>query len=881
VYERTARRLWTVLAVRVVLPSALCLALYSVAIYVIILPAFEQGLLARKKEMIRALTQTVHAALSRFHERVTLGELTLDEAQAAAIAHVRGLRYGPDRKDYFWISDLRPYMIMHPYLPELDGQDLTNYADPGGTRLFYEFAQIVRRDGSGYVRYLWQWKDAPGKVAPKLSYVEGFEPWGWIVGTGMYMDDVAAEIGALSRKLGLAAALILGAVTLLSAFVIWQSYQFERRRHGAAEELRASEIRFRELFNNMSSGVVVGVATDEGADFILKDLNHAAEQLTGVNRATALNRSFLDVFAAFRDGGLLEVLQRVWRTGLPEFHAHTRRSAGRVTLSTESYVYRLPAHEVVIVTDDVTERERAQAALRESEAGYRLLAENATDMIARHAPDGSALYVSPACRALLGCEPDELIGRTPFDVAHPDDLPALRRALEQIMGPEGIGVTTYRCRRKDGAYVWLETVARAIRDPACGVIRELISVARDVTERKRAEEEHAALREQLHQAQKMEAIGQLAGGVAHDFNNLLTVILGSIDQLKRTLPEGGDPSPALDAMERAVDQAAGVTRSLLTFSHKLPTEKRPVELGVLVEGAARLLRRVLPTAIELVVETNRKAPVWVNADATQIQQVLLNLAINARDAMPEGGTLRIALGSAEPAQVAPDLRAMSPAHGFVQLAVSDTGTGIPAEIQSRIFEPFFTTKERGQGTGLGLAIVHGIVQDHGGAIAVDSAVGAGTTFRVWLPRIASAAASAARPAAAAPPRGRGELVLLAEDNQLAREILVAELRSQGYTVRSVGDGPALLEAVGRYGAAVRLLIVDVDIPKRSGLECLAELRRAGNQTPAIVVTGTVHTGLEDELHGDTILLRKPFQMAELGRLATALLDAANREEALP
>jgi len=180
----------------------------------------------------------------------------------------------------------------------------------------------------------------------------------------MYVDDVAAEIGALSRKLGLAAALILGAVTLLSSFVIWQSYQFERRRHGAAEELRASEIRFRELFNNMSSGVVVGVATDEGADFILKDLNHAAEQLTGVNRATALNRSFLDVFAAFRDGGLLEVLQRVWRTGLPEFHAHTRRSAGRVTLSTESYVYRLPAHEVVIVTDDVTERTRPGRAAR-------------------------------------------------------------------------------------------------------------------------------------------------------------------------------------------------------------------------------------------------------------------------------------------------------------------------------------------------------------------------------------------------------------------------------------------------------------------------------------------------------------------------------------
>ena len=251
------RRLTAMLVLRVALPTVLSIVLFSVAVFAIILPAFERGLLTRKKEMLRELTKTVCATLARYEGRAQSGEFTRGEGQRRALEHVRALRYGADLKDYFWINDLQPQMVLHPYRTDLEGQDLTDYADPAGKHLFVEFVKVVERDGSGFVDYMWQWKDDPERIVPKLSYVQLFDSWGWIVGTGIYLEDVAAETGALTRQMVWATLIVLALAGVLSIVVIGQSFQFEADRRRALMALEASEEKYRVLVESMNDGLAL------------------------------------------------------------------------------------------------------------------------------------------------------------------------------------------------------------------------------------------------------------------------------------------------------------------------------------------------------------------------------------------------------------------------------------------------------------------------------------------------------------------------------------------------------------------------------------------------------------------------------------------------
>ncbi len=396
-------------------------------------------------------------------------------------------------------------------------------------------------------------------------------------------------------------------------------------------------------------------------------------------------------------------------------------------------------------------------------------------------------------------------------------------------------------------------------------------------ERVRAEEDREALQEQLHQAHKMEAVGQLAAGVAHDFSNLLTVIRGHADNAGTMLPDENRVRKDLEFIQEATHEAADLTRALLTFSRKLPTEKMPVDLCVLVQDSERLLRRVLPAAIELDVDTACESPLWVSADRTQVRQVVLNLAINARDAMPDGGTLRVSLSSMAESDIGDLPETPGSGGSFARLVVTDTGVGMPPEVQTRIFEPFYTTKIRGQGTGLGLSIVHGIVQDHGGHIEVQSEIGKGTTFTVVLPCIRSGAVAEPVMPTTITPKGKGELLLLAEDDQHVRGIIASTLETLGYVVTLAEDGPTVLEVFAQHDDEIRLLILDADLPKRSGPDCLRELRERGVKTPAIVITGNVDLD-SSKLDDKTILLRKPFGMPELAGTVSEALGTDTGQE---
>jgi signal transduction histidine kinase len=403
------------------------------------------------------------------------------------------------------------------------------------------------------------------------------------------------------------------------------------------------------------------------------------------------------------------------------------------------------------------------------------------------------------------------------------------------------------------------------------LIRAIAERLGRIIERIRAEEARAALQQQLHQAQKMEALGQLASGVAHDFNNLVTVLLGHVAAAKAELDADHRARGALDAIERATNEAGGVTESLLKFSGKLPAEKRPLDLCAAVEESARLLRRILPPAIELVVDTSVHQPVWVSADSTQLQQVILNLAINARDAMPEGGTLRFAVSVDGSPDVDASPDAADRAAAVARLRVTDTGVGMPSGVVARVFDPFFTTKPRGQGTGLGLSIVQRIVEDHGGSIAVESQEGVGSTFTVSLPCVEPGAAQDVPGFPRGVPCGNGETILLAEGNQHVRAIVSTTLQTLNYQVLPVADGGALLDSFTQHADRIQLLVIDLDLPVRKGLDCLREIRASGACPPAIVVASAVDADLEDQLAEGVVLLRKPYQVAELAGLVGRVL----------
>lgn len=378
---------------------------------------------------------------------------------------------------------------------------------------------------------------------------------------------------------------------------------------------------------------------------------------------------------------------------------------------------------------------------------------------------------------------------------------------------------------------------------------------------------------ELVQAQKMEAVGRLASGIAHDFSNLLTAIRGYATLAKERLPAGEFAREALARVEDAADQADGVTRGLLTFGRKSAREMKPVDLVRLLEDGAGWLRRFLPGTIKLRLDAGTAPHVWVSGDLGQLQQVLMNLVVNARDAMPGGGELAVSLEAQE--------LGADDGSGSVLIRVSDTGSGMDATTLQRAMEPFFTTKDPDEGTGLGLAVVHGIVSAHGGTVHIDSRPGEGTIVSVTLPL---SAMPDERPEAVAdidtgPREPGGGTVFLAEGHSYVRDILATALEDSGFTVSPVTSCPEF-RALHRDGAITPdLIVLDADLPGGCGVDCLETIRRHGYAGPAILVTHDLTEDMEDRLGADVMVLRKPLRVSDLRRLATAMTRGRKSGEA--
>ncbi|MEW6349513.1 MAG: PAS domain S-box protein [Thermodesulfobacteriota bacterium] len=520
----------------------------------------------------------------------------------------------------------------------------------------------------------------------------------------------------------------------------------------------------------------------------------------------------------------------------------------------------------VIQLRDITERTRSEQALKESEERYRLLTQNSLTGIYIH-QDGRFVYVNERLGEILGWSPDEMIGQEFWRFVYPEDLETVKaRGMARSLGEKVIPQYEFRVVCKDGATKWLDVLATTIMYH--GRTANMGNVA-DITHRKRLEE-------QLRQALKMEAIGRLAGGIAHDFNNLLTAMIGYSNMLLQQMPQRDAHRDKIVQINRAADRAAELTRQLLAFSRKQVLQVAVIDLNDVVTDLEKMLRRLIGEDINLVTALRAAQP-RVRADPGQVEQIMVNLAVNARDAMREGGTLII-----ETANMVLDegytKTHMSVKSGmYVMLAFSDTGEGMDADTLSRIFEPFFTTKPKGRGTGLGLSTVYGIVKQHEGHIEAYGEPGRGTTFKVYLPCVDALAEPMSRTGIRQPQRGT-ETVLIVEDEEMVLDMACESLESFGYRVLRAGDPERALEVCRTHESAIDLLLTDVVLPRTDGRTLYRDIAAARPGIKVLYMSGytanaIVHRGvLERGLH----FLQKPFTMDELARRVREVLDQGSQ-----
>jgi PAS domain S-box-containing protein len=513
--------------------------------------------------------------------------------------------------------------------------------------------------------------------------------------------------------------------------------------------------------------------------------------------------------------------------------------------------------------EDITARKGAQAQLADTAARLQALMEHAHDGVSVISPSGVILEVNRRMAEIAGRSITDIVGHNIAEFTSAESAATKLAEFAEVVAHGTGQVLGVEILRPDSTKVLLDF---ALSTVDLAGERLVLALGRDVTEQR-------TLEVQLRQAQKMEAIGRLAGGVAHDFNNVLTAVFGYVDLLREELPPDSSAHRDLAEVRKAAERAAGLTRQLLAFSRQQVLEPMVLELNELVIEFEKMLRRVIGEDVDLRLALDKKIG-NVRADPGQLHQVIMNLVVNARDAMPTGGKLIIETSNADLSEQYAELHQPVVAGPYVMLAVSDTGMGMTPEIKARIFEPFFTTKERGKGTGLGLSTVYGIVKQSGGYIWCYSEVGRGTTFKVYLPRVDAPAEALVRPKEAGSVAGH-ETVLLAEDDAMLRPLAKALLEKLGYKVLEASNATEALAASQAHKGPIHLLVADVVMPGASGRELARQLEASRPDTRVLYVSGytddaIVHHGM---LEPGLNFLQKPFTPAALARKVREVLDA--------
>lgn len=667
-------------------------------------------------------------------------------------------------------------------------------------------------------------------------------------------------------------------------------------RLSAERALRASEERLEYALG--ASDTIGTWDWDVPNDRVVADARFA--KLYGVARdKAALGAPIADFFTAIHPddlGGVAEAIAAVLKDGAifsqeyrlvqPDGGYRWVIAEGRPTLAPDGTPLRFPG-----VSFDITERKNAEAALRDSEERLRAITNSIDQMIWSTTPDGYHDYFNQRWYDFTGVPSGSTDGEGWAGMFHPEDQDRAWSVWRHSLDTGDPYHIEYRLRHRSGKYRWVLGRAQPVRNEdgaitrwfgSCTDIQEIVD-ARDVLARSREELEREVRERtdrlmeaeaQLRQAQKMEAVGQLTGGVAHDFNNMLAVILGAMNLLERRLARGEtDLGRYIEAAKDGANRAAALTQRLLAFSRRQPLQPKVIEPNRMVAGMSELMTRALGEQVQ--VETVLAAGLWrINADISQLENAILNLAVNGRDAMPNGGRLTVESANTFIAEDYAQEHSMAVGQ-YVMIAVTDTGTGMSQDTLAKAFDPFFTTKEVGKGSGLGLSQVFGFVRQSGGHVKIYSELGHGTTVKLYLPRhYGEAEANEKSPASSALARGmRGELVLVVEDDERVRHFSVEALRELGYEVAAASSGAAAI-ALLEAGMKPALLFTDVVMPEMTGRELavLALEKVAGLRvlyTTGYTRNAVVHNGVLDP---GTHLLQKPFSLEQLAQKVRHVID---------
>ncbi len=635
------------------------------------------------------------------------------------------------------------------------------------------------------------------------------------------------------------------------------------RRRTAEENLKTATQEVKFLFESIPDPVTISDL--ETGRYIY--VNDAFCRYTGYGKEEALGKTPFDLGLYLDRSDREKLVSTLRETGaVSGFELPFRLRDGVVRfgyLSGKIFNYKgRPC--MIAVTKDMTPIKEAEKKLRESERRFRDLFDSVSDLIYEQDLEGRFVSVNRAMTEIFGYKLDELLGRKASDFMKPELRDLFETEYLEGLKKEGHyeGISAYFTR--DGRKIYLEYRSQLIR-PENG--KPFISgIARDVTERILAQREIKKLEKQVLQAQKMEAIGTLAGGVAHDFNNILQAIFGYTQILLMSKDEDDPDVQNLKQIEMSARRASELTQQLLAFSRKVKSELRPVDLNHEVHQLEKLLRRTIPKMIDIELRLAKDLKV-INADPAQLEQVMMNLCLNARDAMPEGGRLIIQTENVILDEQYCKEHLGSRAGSYVMLSVSDTGHGMDKEILERIFEPFFTTKQVGKGTGLGLAMVYGIVKNHNGYITCYSEPGKGTTFKIYLPVIENVPEprDPAKPEDNSDlPRGKGEGILLVDDEEAIRDLGRRILEGFGYRVLLAKDGSEALEIYRANQEQISLVILDLIMPVMGGGQCLQEILKIDPEAKVIVASGYALDGKTKEVidSGAKGFVSKPYEVRQ-------------------
>ena len=719
---------WRLSAIlRLVLPSVLTIVLFTGALFAVILPALEDAFVERKREMIRELTQTAWDTLAYYHTQEEQGILSGPQAQAQATAQLRAMRYGEDNKDYFWINDLKPRIIMHPYRPDLEGKDVSDFSDPHGKRLFTEMVSVAKRQGQGYVDYMWQWKDDPKHIVPKVSFVKEFKPWGWVVGTGIYVEDVAQQVAVITDRLTWVGLGIIIIVALLELFMISQMLRTEQRRQAAQREVERSRGMLRLVMDNIPQLI------------FWKDLDGT---YLGCNRAFAAHASLTEPrqvkglsdqdlpWQPEEQKVLRQTEEKVMATGRAQLHQielQTRPNGARLWMDTNRIPLKDSAGQVVGVLcthEDITKRRETDKALQESERRFRTLLENVQVGIAI-VQDGNIVYCNPEEERILGplSLPFPLSKLANEQAAVSSDLQKFfahlyespSRDLEETQEGQtldlDLGLQPPERRNADPPVRWVHCRTRRMTYQG----REaLLVIMLDITKARELE--------QLVRIQdKMASLGRVAAGIAHEIRNPLSGINMYLSALENKIASGEGPEleTIVAKIQTASAKAEGVIKRVLDFSRPSTPNVSLINLNQVVKNVIDLSSVTLrKNGVSLETSLAQDLPP-VHADGQLLEQVLLNLVTNAVQALGDvKGEKKISLAS-------------SMDRDRIIIKVADNGPGVPPQMRERIFDPFFTGRR--DGFGIGLSLCHRIVNDHGGTLKVSESQWGGAEFHMEIP----------------------------------------------------------------------------------------------------------------------------------------------------